>query len=86
MTRWVGWNVVRNFFGKKYSTVKLIDTTFHLSNCYGILFFASRPGGADNQPTEPKFEPYKEKIRKPGTGCGDEKGDCGNQGGREGDK
>lgn len=27
---------------------------------------------ADNQPTEPKFEPYKPiggKIRKPGTGC-----------------
>ena len=24
---------------------------------------------ADNQPTEPKFEPYKGKIRKPGTGC-----------------
>ena len=23
----------------------------------------------DNQPTEPKFEPYKGKIRKPGTGC-----------------
>ena len=84
---------------------------------------------ADNQPTEPKFEPYKGKIRKPGTGCvtmlndhlyegrfsprvngkriakniyattreevrgkaqgadcGDEKGDCGNQGGREGNK
>ena len=87
---------------------------------------------ADDQPTEPKFEPYKPiggKIRKPGTGCvtmindhlyegrflptrerqtnrkehlrhhaggvrgkaqgadcRDEKGDCGNQGGREGDK
>ena len=26
-------------------------------------------GEADNQPTEPKFEPYKGKIRKPGTGC-----------------
>ena len=25
-------NVVRNLFGTKYSTVKLIDTTFHLSN------------------------------------------------------
>ena len=24
---------------------------------------------ADDQPTEPKFEPYKGKIRKPGTGC-----------------
>ena len=24
---------------------------------------------ADYQPTEPKFEPYKGKIRKPGTGC-----------------
>ena len=24
---------------------------------------------ATNQPTEPKFEPYKGKIRKPGTGC-----------------
>ena len=24
---------------------------------------------ADNQPTEPEFEPYKGKIRKPGTGC-----------------
>ena len=24
---------------------------------------------ADNQSTEPKFEPYKGKIRKPGTGC-----------------
>ena len=24
---------------------------------------------ADAQPTEPKFEPYKGKIRKPGTGC-----------------
>ena len=24
---------------------------------------------ADNQPTEPKFEPYRGKIRKPGTGC-----------------
>ena len=23
MTRWVGWNVVHNFFGTKYSTVKL---------------------------------------------------------------
>ena len=23
----------------------------------------------DDQPTEPKFEPYKGKIRKPGTGC-----------------
>ena len=29
---WVGWSVVRNLFGAKYSTVKLIDTTFHLSN------------------------------------------------------
>ena len=26
-------------------------------------------GEADNQPTEPKFEPYRGKIRKPGTGC-----------------
>ena len=33
------------------------------------MFFASRPGGADNLPTEPKFEPYKGKIRKPSTGC-----------------
>ena len=24
---------------------------------------------ATDQPTEPKFEPYKGKIRKPGTGC-----------------
>ena len=24
---------------------------------------------ADDQPTEPKFEPYNGKIRKPGTGC-----------------
>ena len=37
--------------------------------------FPSRPrrtrqvNEADNQPTEPKFEPYKGKIRKPGTGC-----------------
>ena len=23
----------------------------------------------DNQPTEPKFEPYRGKYRKPGTGC-----------------
>ena len=56
----------------------LTDTAF--------CFFASRPGGADNQPTEPKFEPYKGKIRKPGTDYGDEKGDCGNQGGREGNE
>ena len=28
MTQWVGWNVVRNFFGTKYSTVKLTDTAF----------------------------------------------------------
>lgn len=26
-------------------------------------------GISDDQPTEPKFEPYKGKIRKPGTGC-----------------
>ena len=26
-------------------------------------------GEATDQPTEPKFEPYKGKIRKPGTGC-----------------
>ena len=28
MTQWVGWNVVRNLFGSKYSTVKLTDTAF----------------------------------------------------------
>ena len=31
MTQWVGWNVVRNFFGTKYSTVKLTDTAFCFS-------------------------------------------------------
>lgn len=38
--------------------------------------FPSRPqrtrqvdSEATDQPTEPKFEPYKGKIRKPGTGC-----------------
>ena len=26
-------------------------------------------GDTTDQPTDPKFEPYKGKIRKPGTGC-----------------
>ena len=34
-----------------------------------IVTTISSDSEADNQPTEPKFEPYKGKIRKPGTGC-----------------
>ena len=33
------------------------------------IFFMLSDNEADDQPTEPKFEPYKPKIRKPGTGC-----------------
>ena len=47
MTQWVGWNVVRNFFGTKYSTVKLTDTAFcfspHVPAPYRVILSEAAP-------------------------------------------